>query len=1134
MSNFPGSAGFTQSLLGTTGQTPFSPNGTFPFGESNTHGDGEESDNIFDRLRKLEMDNTQGQFSIQHDNETKNLLPLSSSKFGFLNNSSTGSKIGLNHAPPTPQEIVSRLNDDPYLISSLVTNENFSLDDVYRYFTSLNSETFAAAFSEITDQMRRLSIVDSLSTTIGQMHDVETSIPELENKLSTAFPNKQIIIWYNVPTAHILFSPSQKTRVTPGKGIVGKSAENLKRRILANPKESEWFDHETDSSLFDEAACAVCSPIADPLTHQLIAVVTIITKTSWTNFDSVLLDHAESKLPQILATLKITASKIRSTLSVLSSATGNELKQRPLISNACQSIKSALNCEVAQIFFINWEKGTIEYYSGAVGKKIKLPLAQGGIASYAAQEGRIVNIPVASQHPSFSKAVDDEYRSRPVIASPMINESSPSHEVFGVALARGKRGSSVFDQHDAISLESLAAVAARSLSNFQRYRSDVLNLKRVLTAQDHYIELLTTAESLSSVIDKDQLFEMIMTKSRRLVSADRCSLFITDKNREYLLSRIASGTNRSIVLPVTHGIAGHVASTGQLSNIPDAYEDPRFNKDVDLSTGYRTRSILCLPIIGRAEQVIGVTQMINKTVDPGVFTQSDIDLMKAFNIFCGIALSNANLFDDTNTMKARVEGLLNLAMSMSREQSLPLILENISESAISLINAERCTVFLTDSSKKKPSNSKPASSVYSDVVNEVIKTKKLLNIADVTKDSRFGSLDDKKSGFVTKTLLAAPIMDEDDNVLGIVQLLNKVPGYDGLVFTKDDEKLVNAMASFAGFSIAKVNNGDTSSHNTFFDLFSGGIEEIGVVVQQMSLTQQEEDMIKSLSIDLRDIEVNLRLRLIMYTFTSLGLLESLKIPFAPFFQFLMLIQALGSNLPYHNFDHAVDVIQVTYIIITLTHVNKEFEPVEIFAILMAALMHDVDHKGEGDGVISQTRLPLDVLFKDQPPAQTQNANQAIMLLTNKKVSIIDSLNSDEKMKFWNYFIQLILSSGTYKQHDFIQLWKSGDHSRLNQMRLILKLANMSNVARPYDIAMMHAKLRRTELEQILQEEKMTYGQYADQYSKEILNKTLEQSNLTFALELYKPILDLAVSRWKKLDIFQKQLDENIRRWKESQ
>ncbi|OHS99538.1 3'5'-cyclic nucleotide phosphodiesterase family protein [Tritrichomonas foetus] len=1100
-----------------------------------------EPDNIFDRIRKMEMENQQD--DIIFDNEQNkgmpgNLLNLSSSRINFPF-ASTGSKNAINQAPLTPQEVVSKLNDDPFLMKPLVTGEGFSIDDVYRYFTSFSTnETFSAALQEITDQMRLLAAIDSLCSSMGQLQDVELSILELENTLSAAFNNRSVVIWYNIPTAQALYSPTNKARVQPNVGIIGKTAHTQKRRTIANPKVSDWYKAESDARFFESAVCAVCSPLLDPLTHQLIAVISFASKTAWTNFDSVLLDHLETKLPHLLASLKISATKIRSTLAVVYSATGNELKQRPLMSNACQSLKSALNCEVAQIFFVNWQRGLLEFYGSGVGKKIRLPLSQGGIAAFVAQEGTLVNVSVASEHPHFGKTLDDEYRSRSIIAAPMINESSPNHEIFGVAVARAKRGNTVFDQHDAILLESLAAVTARTLSNFQRYRDDVLNLKRVLTAQDHYIELLTTAESLSSVIDKDQLFEMIMTRSRRLVSADRCSLFTTDRKREYLLSKVASGTSRSIVLPISQGIAGHVATTGQNLNIADAYEDERFNKDVDLSTGYRTKSILCLPIIGRAEAVIGVTQMINKQGENGVFTENDINLMKAFNVFCGIALSNANLFDDTNTMKRRVEGLLNLAMSMSREQSLPLILEHISESAIQLINAERCTVFLMDSSKTRMTsagnNSGASISAQTGIAGEVVKNKTILNIHDATKDTRYDPSEDQRTGFVTHNLLAAPIMNaEDGSVLGIVQLLNKVPGYDGLVFTEDDERLVTAMASFAGFSIAKVKLQDMNAQGAaVFDLFNGGMEQIGIVLQQMHLTEEEEEFLKSPQADTRKSTMDQRLRLIINCFLHYNLLEKLNIPFVMFFQSLMLLQAVSRDFPYHNTEHALDTIQCVFTLLQLTGEAKNLDDIELFALLLAALMHDTGHSGENGGFVARSQLPLDILFKNQPPTQTNHANAAIQMLTNKKVNIIDGLPQNEQQKFWNIFIQLILSSGTYKEADFVQLWKSGDHSKLNTMRLFLKIANMSNVARPYEVAMNHGMLLHKELEQVLQEEKMISGNVPDPKLQEIIDMPLEQSELKFSQEIVLPLLEIAAAKWKPVDVFRQQLLENMRKWKE--
>jgi cAMP and cAMP-inhibited cGMP 3',5'-cyclic phosphodiesterase 10 len=68
------------------------------------------------------------------------------------------------------------------------------------------------------------------------------------------------------------------------------------------------------------------------------------------------------------------------------------------------------------------------------------------------------------------------------------------------------------------------------------------------------------------------------------------------------------------------GIAGAVAQTCQIINIADAYKDDRFNRDIDMQTGYTTRSILCMPIVMEGK-AIGVVEMINKTREPGFFTK---------------------------------------------------------------------------------------------------------------------------------------------------------------------------------------------------------------------------------------------------------------------------------------------------------------------------------------------------------------------------------------------------------------------------------------------------------------------------------------------------------------------------------
>ena len=96
-----------------------------------------------------------------------------------------------------------------------------------------------------------------------------------------------------------------------------------------------------------------------------------------------------------------------------------------------------------------------------------------------------------------------------------------------------------------------------------------------------------------------------------------------------------------IRLPVGKGIAGYVAQTGEIINIPDAYKDSRFNPDIDKRTGYRTRNMLCMPMKNKDGKIIGVFQLLNKKND--AFGKEDEQFIEAFSAHASIAIENARL-----------------------------------------------------------------------------------------------------------------------------------------------------------------------------------------------------------------------------------------------------------------------------------------------------------------------------------------------------------------------------------------------------------------------------------------------------------------------------------------------------------
>ena len=124
-----------------------------------------------------------------------------------------------------------------------------------------------------------------------------------------------------------------------------------------------------------------------------------------------------------------------------------------------------------------------------------------------------------------------------------------------------------------------------------------------------------------------------MTTTKELVSADRCAIFLLDKATNELWSKAALGTGE-IRFPANRGIAGYVVSTGEVCNIVDAYQDARFNREIDLRSGYRTKTILCVPMLSPEGEIIGAVQAINKIPDGFIFDDDDISQLVSFASLC--------------------------------------------------------------------------------------------------------------------------------------------------------------------------------------------------------------------------------------------------------------------------------------------------------------------------------------------------------------------------------------------------------------------------------------------------------------------------------------------------------------------
>lgn len=152
--------------------------------------------------------------------------------------------------------------------------------------------------------------------------------------------------------------------------------------------------------------------------------------------------------------------------------------------------------------------------------------------------------------------------------------------------------------------------------------------------------LLEVTRLMAGAVELDELLTVILDAARKVLSAERATLFFYDAHRDELVSKIAHGADE-IRFRSDAGIAGAAAQQRCTINIPDAYADPRFNREVDRQTGYRTRDILAVPLVGLDGQLVGVVQVLNKR--HGSFTVYDAHLAEALAAQTAVAIQRARL-----------------------------------------------------------------------------------------------------------------------------------------------------------------------------------------------------------------------------------------------------------------------------------------------------------------------------------------------------------------------------------------------------------------------------------------------------------------------------------------------------------
>jgi len=417
-------------------------------------------------------------------------------------------------------------------------------------------------------------------------------------------------------------------------------------------------------------------------------------------------------------------------------------------------IVEALDAERATLFLHDADAG--ELFSRVAGgegvSEIRMP-QNVGIAGSVFGSGVAEIITDAYRDARFNPEVDRRtgYRTRDILCVPLRNRAD---QVIGATQVLNKR-SGPFTTADMALLEAISRHAATALEQAQM-------MERLEQARREELELLAITEAISTELHLDTLLVRIVAAATQLLDAERSTLFVYDPSTDELWSRVAEGTeHRQIRLPANAGIAGAAFISGDVLNIPDAYADPRFNRDFDRRSGFRTRNLLNVPVIDRTGERLGVVQVLNKR--GGQFTQVDIRRLKAFSAGIAVTLENARLFSDVLALKNYNESILkslsNGVVTLDRE----CVIVKINEAAQRILGLS--SEALVD---------RPAEQAFGNLNAWITRSLEFVARMGATDYHADTDLKQRDGGVASVNLTAAPFLDTEGKSIGYMLVFEDI------------------------------------------------------------------------------------------------------------------------------------------------------------------------------------------------------------------------------------------------------------------------------------------------------------------------------------------------------------------------
>lgn len=504
-------------------------------------------------------------------------------------------------------------------------------------------------------------------------------------------------------------------------------------------------------------------------------------------------------------------------------------------------------------------------------------------------------------------------------------------------------------------------------------------------------------------------------------------------------------------------IVFQVMESGTTKQTSVALEVHHMIGSLDDEIGYKSYSNITFPVKDLDGNVQWVVMAENSLSQQGRFSDSDLRGLNEYSIFL-LIVSSASKQYDNNELKERTSllehELIESLNVMNRET-----LKNFLNEVCQFFNASYFGLYQTDGLAESLNivetnyEKAPKSIVISQgLIGKSYNSNESLYYNDLSNEDEFISQTD---AFGIEDINSAIYCKLSKSLFLVFLSPEKKK------FTKKMIETVSSLSILIDHAFILARNFNESSDPSSSSCGFTQEQRAAFMSRSSSPTRSDLEEFSERLFNIMNYNDEDRIIMVLKMFVSLGVIRKLQVPFQKLVQFVCTVRACYTDCPYHNWTHAVDVTQFIFSCVMRGRLRLYLQDIELFALLLASICHDIDHRGLNNSFHKKAKTALGILYEERPIMEMHHSALSIRLLGLPENDLLEGIDSQtEKSHFFDFFVKIILATDMDKHSAYIKEFeeitsnfdKRNERHRLLLAQILMKAGNMSNTTRPFEVA----------------------------------------------------------------------------------